>query len=346
MFQKNKRFIYIYLSLLFILTTIIAIGFGAVSISPSEMYGALKGVLAGNHSMGLKENVFLQLRLPRVMLCAIGGASLALSGVLMQGVFRNPIVEPGLMGTSAGAALGASIVFVLSVNFSPELKGAIGPLLTPIMAFIGALISTFLVYVLSRKQNTVPVVSLLLVGMAVNALCMSGTGFMSYIARDPQARSITFWNLGTFNGANWFQVMITAIILVSCLFFLIRYAKQLNALMLGDEEALYLGVNIESFKKGMLILNTILVAVITSFVGVVGFIGLIVPHILRVTIGSDNKLLIPASAILGGIILIIADIASRLLVAPAEIPIGVITSLIGAPVFILLLRRSVLIDKF
>ena len=319
---------------------------GAVEISTYEMYTALIKFITGNKLYSLNENVFLQLRLPRVALCAIGGAILAVSGVLMQGLFRNPIVEPGLMGTSSGAAFGASIVFVLSANFSPVFKEILGPLLTPLFAFIGSLIATLSVYMLSKKQKTIPVVSLLLVGMAVNALCISGTGFMSYIARDPQARSITFWSLGTFNGASWFQVELVALVLGICLFFIIKYAKQLNALMLGEEEALYLGVDVEKMKKFLLLLNTFLVAILTSFVGVISFIGLIVPHILRVSIGSDNRVLLIASGILGAIILMAADLLSRTLVAPAEIPIGVITSLVGAPVFIFLLRRSVFIDKY
>ena len=158
------------------------------------MFSSLKHSFQGKGPANIYEGVFIQLRLPRVLLCAITGAILAVSGVLMQGLFRNPIVEPGLVGTSAGAALGASIIFVMAPNFSPAFKSYTGPLLLPLAAFAGALLATFVVYSLAKNAKRVSIMSLLLIGIAVNAVCLSGTGFMSYIARDPQARSITFWN--------------------------------------------------------------------------------------------------------------------------------------------------------
>src|SRR5215203_6059579 len=173
------------------------IAFGAVPVSLQDMGSSLQHFLSGTEPANIYEAVFIQLRLPRVLLCAITGAILSVSGVLMQGLFRNPIVEPGLVGTSSGAALGASVIFVLSANISPELKSSLGPLLLPIVAFLGALGATYVVYSLARSAGKVSILSLLLIGIAVNAVCLSGTGFLSYIARDPQARSITFWNLGT-----------------------------------------------------------------------------------------------------------------------------------------------------
>jgi iron complex transport system permease protein len=173
----------------------------------------------------------------------------------------------------------------------------------------------------------------------VNAIGLSGTGFMSYIARDPQARSITFWNLGTFTGASWIQVGITGTVAAAVFIISIRYSKKLNALLLGEEEAAYLGVNVNKLKTGVMILNTAMVSLATAFVGVISFMGLIVPHVLRLLIGSDNKKLLPASMITGAILLTWADMGARLLLAPAEIPIGIITSLVGAPVFIFLLKR-------
>jgi iron complex transport system permease protein len=322
------------------------IAFGAVSIRVPEMFSAIKHFFQGKGPANIYEGVFLQIRLPRVLLCAITGAILASSGVLMQGLFRNPIVEPGLVGTSAGAAFGASIVFVLAANMSQQVKSITGPLLVPLFAFAGGLLATFMVYSLAKSVKKISITSLLLIGIAVNAMGLSGTGFMSYIARDPQARSITFWNLGTFSGATWTQVWITAVVAGSIFIIAVRYSKQLNALLLGEEEASYLGVDTERLKRRVMIINTAMVSVATAFVGVISFMGLIVPHVLRLLIGSDNKKLLPASMLLGAILLTLADMAARLLLAPAEIPIGIITSLVGAPVFIILLKKfSILQEK-
>lgn len=338
MLRKNKYFFPVLIVLL-VTTLTCAIAFGAVSISIKDMAGAIQNFFTGNEPANIHEGVFLQLRLPRVLLCAITGAILAVSGVLMQGLFRNPIVEPGLTGTSAGAAFGASVIFVLAPKMSPSLKSMTGPLLVPIFAFAGGLLATFIVYSLAKHAKRVSIMSLLLIGIAVNSVGLSGTGFMSYIARDPQARSITFWNLGTFSGASWTQVFIVGVVAAVIFIIALRYSKQLNALLLGEEEATYLGVDTNQLKTRIMILNTAMVSVATAFVGVISFMGLIVPHILRLLIGSDNKRLIPASMIAGAVLLTWADMGARLLVAPAEMPIGIITSLVGAPVFIILLKK-------
>lgn len=324
---------------LLIVVLLSAIAFGAVPVSLSSMMSAVKHFFQGKEPADIYEGVFLQLRLPRVLLCAITGAILSVSGVLMQGLFRNPIVEPGLVGTSAGAALGASVIFVLSAKFSPGIKSIAGPLLLPIAAFLGAVIATYAVYSLAGNAKRVSVMSLLLIGISINAACLSGTGFMSYIARDPQARSITFWNLGTFSGASWMQVLIVGSVAATVFILSLRYSKQLNALLLGEDEASYLGVDTNKLKRRILLLNTAMVSVATAFVGVISFMGLIVPHMLRLLLGSDNKKLIPASMLLGAALLVLADMCARLILAPAEVPIGIITSIVGAPVFIFLLKR-------
>lgn len=331
--------------MLLVIVLLCAIAFGAVHISPGDMFAALKHFFSGIDPANIYEGVFIQLRLPRVLLCAITGAILSVSGVLMQGLFRNPIVEPGLVGTSSGAALGASIVFVMAANLSPNVKSFIGPLLVPLAAFCCALLATYTVYSLAKNAKCVSIMSLLLIGLAVNAVCLSGTGFMSYIARDPQARSITFWNLGTFSGASWLQVFIVGTVAAIIFVLSLRYSKQLNALLLGEEEATYLGVDPDKLKRRIMLLNTAMVSVATAFVGVISFMGLIVPHVLRLLIGSDNKKLLPASMILGATLLVLADMCARLILAPAEVPIGIITSLVGAPIFIILLKRFNLVQN-
>jgi iron complex transport system permease protein len=339
MFRTHKLFFPV-LVMLLIIMLLVAIAFGGVHLRVAEMSSSLKHFFSGDDPANIHEGVFLKIRLPRVLLCAVTGAILAVSGVLMQGLFRNPVVEPGLAGTSAGAAFGASIVFVLGVNLSPSLKSLTGPLLVPLFAFAGGLLATWMVYAIAKSAGRISVISLLLVGLAVNAVGLSGTGFMTYIARDPQARSITFWNLGNFSGASWTQVLIVTGVAICIFFISFRYARSLNALMLGEEEAVYTGVDTEKLKTKIMILNTAMVSVATAFVGVIGFMGLIVPHVMRLLIGSDHKKLLPASMIAGALLLTLADFGARMLLAPAEIPVGILTSLVGAPVFIILLKNT------
>lgn len=343
--NKKELILFYCLIVLLISTAFIAIAVGAVPIAFVDMFHSIKHWMNGEAQGSIYEGVFIQLRLPRVLLCGMSGAILAVSGVLMQGLFRNPIVEPGLTGTSAGAAFGASIVFVISAGLPIALQNITGVFILPLFAFIGGLIATYMVYSLSQNSKQSSVTALLLTGIAVNAVALSGIGFMSYIARDPQARSITFWNLGTFSGASWFQVFIVGIIGIVSLLFSFRFAKDLNILQLGDEEAGYLGLNAQQLKKRILLLNTIAVSVITAFTGVIGFVGLIVPHIMRMIIGSNHKKLLPFSMIAGAVFLLLADIIARTIAAPSELPIGIITSIIGAPLFILLLKKIGLLNQ-
>jgi iron complex transport system permease protein len=327
---RQSKFFFPLLALLLVVVMICAIGFGTVKIMPGDMWYSLVHYFRGQPQANIYEGV---------LLCALTGAVLSVSGVLMQGLFRNPIVEPGLVGTSSGAAFGAAIVFVIAEKFSPGVKSVLGPFLMPVMAFLGGLTATFLVYSLARNSGRTSIMSILLVGIAVNAVCISGIGFMSYIARDPQARSITFFSLGYLSGASWLQVMILSSVAAIMFAVTLSYSKQLNALLLGEEEAAYLGVDTNKLKRRVLILNTAMVAVATAFVGVISFVGLIVPHVLRLLIGSDNKKLLPAAILMGAALLTLADLAARLVLAPAELPIGVVTSLVGAPVFIILLKK-------
>jgi len=314
-----------------------SIRYGAINFSIAEISRALGSLLPGHPEPTLDQRIFLELRFPRAILCLLAGASLGVGGTLMQALFRNPIVEPGLVGTSSGAAFGSALFFVL---------GSMLPLgnnlwSLPIAACIGGVVSTYLVFLLarSREDGKASIVMLLLTGLAVNALFMSAIGFLSYIARDPQARSITFWSLGTLSGANWKAVEIVAISTIVGFVIALRYAKQLNALMIGEEEATYLGVNVNRLKWIILSINVVIVAVATAFTGVISFVGLVVPHILRMIGGADNRFLILGSALTGATLLTLADLIARLSVRPAELPIGIVTSAVGVPVFIFLLRR-------
>ena len=319
---------------------IVSAGTGAVQLSWSEIFDIVGHKLGANVATNpVHEGLFFQIRLPRTFLCVLVGASLSVSGALMQSLFRNPIVEPGLIGTSAGSALGASLFIVLGQNAFFQSFSFFGDLMMPLCAFIGGLIATLLVYYFSASLNRVNIAIMILAGIAINAIASGATGFLAYIARDPQARSITFWNLGTVSAATWQAVWLVGTSTVVGFFWALRFAKPLNALQLGDAEAGYLGINTERLKIAVILVNTLLVSVATSMVGIIAFVGLIVPHLLRLLKGSDNRYLIIGSALLGAVVLIVTDIICRIVIAPAEMPIGIVTAFIGAPVFFWLLSR-------
>lgn len=312
--------------------------YGAVNISLDEIFSAIQKKSLNSDLLTLNERIFLDIRLPRTVLSLLVGASLAVGGVLVQSLFRNPIVEPGMIGTSSGAAFAVAFFIVLGNTLQINLA----EWSLPFFSCIGGILGTFLVFVLSNsdRKGKSSIVLLLLTGVAINALFLSGIGFMSYIARDPQARSITFWNLGTISGANWSAVQIVGITTLLGIFMALRYGKHLNTLILGEEEANYLGVNLRSLKLKVILINVMIVSTATAFVGVIGFIGLIVPHLLRMIIGSDNRNLLIYSSLLGAILLCLSDFVARILLSPAELPIGIVTSVVGVPVFLYLLRKK------
>ena len=263
----RRQLLLIALVVVTLLVLIASIRYGAIDFSTAEISRALASLFPGRPEPTLDQRIFLELRLPRAILCLLVGASLGVGGTLMQALFRNPIVEPGLVGTSSGAAFGSALFFVLGGVFN------IGASLwsLPIAACAGGVISTYLVFLLarSREDGRASIVMLLLTGLAVNALFMSAIGFSSYIARDPQARSITFWSLGTLSGATWKAVEIVALSTTLGSIVALRYAKQLNALMIGEDEATYLGVNVNRLKWIILSVNVVIVAVATAFTGVI-----------------------------------------------------------------------------
>jgi iron complex transport system permease protein len=244
-----------------------------------------------------------------------------------------------LIGTSAGSALGAALLIVLGSNSFFSNIFILGDLLMPACAFIGGLAATALVYYFSASLNRVNISIMILAGIAVNAIANGATGFLAYIARDPQARSITFWSLGSLSGATWQSVWIVGLSTVTGIFLALRFSRPLNALQLGDSEAGYLGVHTERLKISVILVNTLLVSVATSIVGIIAFVGLIVPHLLRLLKGSDNRYLLIGSALLGASLLVLTDIICRIVIAPAEMPVGIVTAFVGAPVFLWLLSK-------
>ncbi len=288
----------------------------------------------------LKQTVFFELRLARVALAILTGATLAVCGAVMQGLFRNPLADPGLMGISSGCALGAAVFAVF--GFSPLVQtGTLASIWAlPSAAFLGGLFATGLVFYLGKIGGRTDVATLLLAGIAINLIASAGVSGLQFIADDQSLRGIVYWLLGDLSANTWDQFMWIAPLQITCLIILIFYAPVLNALLLGEAEAGHLGFNIEKTKLILIALIALAVGLSVSIAGVIGFVGLIVPHMLRRLIGADHRYLLPMSALLGAVLLLCADLLSRTLAAPTQIPVGILMALIGGPFFIWILFTS------
>ncbi len=280
-------------------------------------------------------------RAPRVLLAAMLGAGLALGGAVMQGLFRNPLADPGLIGVSAGAALAAVGAIVLGPTLFGSRAGALGLWLLPIAAFIGGMTATLLIARLATRGGVTGVATLLLAGVAVNALCGALTGVLIFMADDRQVRDITFWTLGSLAGARWVQLPVAVVLVLLPCLGMLPMARALNALTLGEREAFHLGLRVEPAKRIAVVLAAVAVSAGVALAGLIGFVGLVVPHLARLLVGADHKVLLPAAAFMGASLMVLADLAARSLAAPAELPVGVVTALIGAPFFLWLLRHRI-----
>ncbi|GGB55407.1 iron ABC transporter permease [Deinococcus soli (ex Cha et al. 2016)] len=315
---------------------VLAVGSGAVRISPAQVLSILLAPLGAGPLTPFDEQqaaVLWVIRLPRVLLGALVGAGLAVAGAALQGLFRNPLADPGLMGITSGAALAAALSVVLGLH-------ALGTYSLPAAAFAGSLISTALVSLLAQDRGRVNVTTMLLAGIAINALCGAGTGLMTFLATDEQLRTITFWNLGSLGGATWPTVLSALPLILLGAFGLPLTARALNALTLGEHGAAHLGVPVTRVKWLIITLVALSVGAGVAVAGSIGFIGLVVPHLLRLLTGPNHATLLPASALLGATLLILADLLARTVAAPAEVPIGILTALLGAPFFLYLLRQT------
>ena len=316
---------------------VLGVGHGAVPIGPGQVVGILAKRLTG-HDFGIafderQDLVMWTIRLPRVILSLGIGAALGLSGAALQGVFRNPLADPALIGVSAGAAVGAVGSIVLGFT-------ALGIWSTPIAAFVGAVITTGLVFRAAYKNGRVEVITLVLCGVGVNALAFSGVGLLTSIATDAQLRNVSFWQLGSVGGATWEFVGAVAPFIGVALVLLPTYARRLDLFVLGEREARHLGVKVERTRLEVIVLAAMSAGAAVAVAGILGFVGLVVPHAIRLVHGPSHRTLLPASALGGATVLTIADLIARTAVVPREIPLGVMTSIIGAPVFLLLLRRT------
>ena len=335
--------LFIALGLLLVLVLWLSLALGPVSLPLGDTLRAalrLLGVpLAADASVQQAELILAQIRMPRTLLGLTVGMVLALCGVAMQGLFRNPLADPGLVGVSSGAALGAAVAIVGGAAFG-GLPEAFAPYLLSACAFVGGLLVTALVYRLGRCDGQTNVATMLLAGIALTALAGAAIGLFTYLADDATLRTLTFWNLGSLNGASYARLWPLLLATLAVALWLPRRARALNALLLGESEARHLGFDVERLKRELVFCTALGVGAAVAAAGLIGFIGLVVPHLMRLLVGPDHRLLLPASALAGASLLLLADLVARLALAPAELPIGIVTALIGAPFFLYLLVRG------
>ncbi|MBB3041591.1 FecCD family ABC transporter permease [Nocardioides soli] len=325
------------LSIALVVSLVFAAGHGQLDVPPSEVLGSVLHKLGldlgpvPHHPQG--ENTLWQVRFPRVVMAALAGACLATAGALMQGVFGNPLAEPGVVGVSAGAAVAAATVIVFELTFA-------GTWTVAICAFIGGLLTTLLVYAMSRDGGRTEVVTLVLTGIAVNAVASAGLAFLMFLG-DTQAREeIVFWQLGSLNGSRWEYVGVVAPMAAVGLGAALFLAPRLDLLALGDRAARHVGVDVERLRMTTIVVVAVLTAAAVAFCGIISFVGLVVPHLIRMVAGPGHRLLVPASALGGAVLLVLADLWARTLIAYADLPIGMLTALVGGPFFFWLIRRA------
>lgn len=328
---------------LLLISVLMAIGLGAVFISPIQIMAILvnqTGMKTDIQYTTVQESVLMAIRLPRVIMAVLIGSSLSVSGAAMQGLFRNPLADPGLMGISSGASLAAVAAIVLGIHSNTFFSGVLGVYALSVVTFLGALITAVVVYKIAQSGGKTIIATMLLAGIAINSLAGAGTGLFTYAANDVQLRSITFWMLGSLGGATWSNVLGILPFTLLPVLVLPRMAKSLNAFSLGESNAAHLGTNTELVKRTVVVLTALCVGASVAVAGVIGFVGLVVPHIIRLSIGPDNRYLLLLVPVLGALLLVSADLAARTLFISTELPIGIITSLIGAPVFLYIVIKE------
>jgi iron complex transport system permease protein len=325
-----------------LLAALVSLGTGAAGVPPERVAPILGGWLTGDADMLASRDalVILNIRLPRLLLGAMVGAGLAVAGALMQGLFRNPLADPGLVGVSAGAGLAAAATIVLGDRLLADAIGKLPFAALPAGAFVGGLLTTTLLYVIATREGRTSVATMLLAGVALGALAGAMTGFLAYLSDDRQLRDLTFWSLGSLGGATWTKVWAIAPVIVPLLAAMGFLARGLDALALGEAEAFHLGVPVQRVKVAIVVLTALAVGAGVAAAGLIGFIGIVVPHMLRLVMGPGHRALLPLAALGGAILLVAADTIARIVVAPAELPIGIVTAAVGAPFFLWLLLRG------
>lgn len=317
----------------------LAAGIGAAGIPANRLPAALGLAGASDVALQARDHLVLwSIRLPRIAMAAIVGAFLAAGGTIMQGLFRNPLADPALVGVSSGGALAATGMIVVGDRMFGGF--ALGFQLLPIAAFVGSLATTLVLHAIAARGGRIVVAIFLLGGLAIAALTNAALGLLVFVADDQQLRDITFWMLGSLGGATWNKVMVLAPLLAVLLLFTPFITRGLDLIVLGEAEAFHMGIDVERLKRLAIILVSAMAGAAVAFTGVIGFVGIVVPHLLRLAVGPGHGRLLPASLIFGALLLLAADTVARTIAAPAEVPIGILTAIVGAPFFLALLLRS------
>ncbi|NLO04711.1 MAG: iron ABC transporter permease [candidate division WS1 bacterium] len=340
--MKRSGLVWLSLALLLIVAAVLSLSLGAAPIDPMDVALALLSRLPGLSGLdpGLTSGqhvVIFELRLPRLALALLVGAALSVAGVVMQAFFQNPMAAPSIIGISSGASFGATVAVVSGAGIGVAGLGAV-----PVAAFAGALLATAVVYLLSRRGGSTPVGVLLLTGVAMGSLMSALAALVLITGQDPTRRDldqVVYWMLGSVAGRTWTHVLVVLPYVAIAGGFTWAFGRDLNVLSLGDDTAHYLGLNVEQVRLMLLALSSLLTAAAVAVSGVVGFVGLVVPHLMRIIVGPDHRTLLPASALAGAALVVLADVVARTVAAPTEIPVGIITSLLGAPFFLYLLHR-------
>ena len=341
--RKDKKvFIAVLLILLFISSIILGISFGAVDIPPYDVYRVFLykvfGIKIGNLDEILNSTLFdiiWGVRMPRVLLGAFAGMALAMVGVIMQATIQNPLGDPYILGLSSGASLGAT--FSILIGFS----GVLSSFGAPLGAFLGALIASIFVYFLAKIGGRITPFKMILAGMVISSICSSLTSLIIFLSKDNEGiRTVNFWMMGSLAGAEWSNIVLPiAISVIPLIYFFTQY-RNLNLMVLGDETSITLGLNIEKHRKIYMILSSLITGVIVSVCGTIGFVGIMIPHIVRPIFGTDHNTILPFIALVGAIFLIWADVIARCAITNMELPIGIITSVIGAPFLLWLMVKG------
>lgn len=341
--QRREAFVLWALGLGFAAAILLSVGWGAVTITPGQVVAILADRLGLDLPWTVTERdklILLGVRLPRTCLAVLTGAALAVCGAALQGLFRNPLAAPDLIGVSMGAALAAAATIVLGGQLVAYLPLAATPFLLPLAAFGGGMLVTLLVYRIANRHGRTDVATMLLAGVAMNAITAAGIGFLVFISDDQQLRDLSFWTLGSLGGVTWAKLLPAAPFIALSIVALPLLARHLNALLLGESEALHLGFHLERTKRLVIALAALGTGAAVALTGVIGFVGLVVPHLVRLVLGPDHRILLPASVLLGASLMLIADLFARTVALPAELPIGILTSCVGGPFFLWLLLRQ------
>lgn len=338
-YLRNRIFSYPVLIGLLVISFIVGLKLGAYKTGYSDIFRAIISFFSSEPAEKV-DYVIFNIRFPRVLMAGLTGAGLAVSGAAIQGLFRNPLADHTLIGVSNGAMLFAVLAIILGGTFFSGISEIFQSLTIGAFAFVGGILTTFLVFALASKGGITSVTTMLMAGIAISSFTAAFAGIFIYLSDDQQLRDITFWTMGSFAGSNWVKLYIVSPVIVSGMIMLFRLARPLNAILLGEAEASYIGVPVQKVKLSVIVYSSLIVGVCISVTGIIGFVGLIIPHFIRLINGTDYRFLLKSSALLGALFVIFADSIARTIIAPAELPIGIITAMIGAPFFLWLLIQK------